>query len=78
MSSLLSLVRILIAVAGGYLVKDGILTASDLTETAGAVATLLPILWAVWKNYHKNQQLAKVEAGASVQEAKNSTPLLAK
>lgn len=78
MSSLLSLVRILIAVAGGYLVKDGILTASDLTEAAGAVATLLPIAWATWKNYHKNQQLDKVQAGATIEEAKNSTPLLAK
>ena len=78
MSALLTLIRILLAAAGGYLVKDGILTSSDLTELVAAVLTLVPIAWGFYKNYHKDEQLNKVQAGATPEEAKASTPILAK
>lgn len=78
MSSALTIIRILLGVLGGYLVKDGILTSSEIEQLGAALVVVIPITWGMWKNFHKNAQLDKVEAGATPDEAKASTPLLAK
>lgn len=78
MSALLTLIRVLIAFGGGFLVRDGSISASDVTEIGGAVITLVPLAWGAYKNFHKNEQLIKVQEGMTVDQAKASTPLLAK
>ena len=78
MSSLLTLIRLLLMMGGGYLVKDGFLTGDDLEKGVAAILTLLPLAWAAWNKYHRTIVVDKVEAGLDIKTAKAETPTLAK
>jgi hypothetical protein len=55
--TVLGILRHVLTSAGGYLVADGLLTQSQLSDGAGALCVLVGIIWSIWNKYRHRQAL---------------------
>jgi hypothetical protein len=48
--SIKSVIRHGLSFGGGFLVAKGLLSADQVNELAGALITVMGIIWSIWKN----------------------------
>lgn len=70
-----SMIRMVIAILGGWLIGKGWITNEQLTEISGAAVILIPAIWAVWKNYNTHKALKDAIAAPAGQAKPDEVPV---
>ncbi len=60
--TVLGLVRHALTSAGGYLVADGLASASQVSDAAGAAVILIGLAWSIWNKRQHKAEVAKALA----------------
>lgn len=57
-------IRHLVTSAGGALVAHGLITSTQLTDVAGALALLIGVAWSMYQKYRANQPVPNLNLSA--------------
>lgn len=61
--TVLGIIRHVLTSAGGALVTDGVLNASQLDDGVGALVVLIGIAWSVWNKFQHRAALTAAKNG---------------